>query len=498
MSAIQCQEHALRFYENKTIEQDKDRAAKVSRIRERLIVLVDHARTLASYAGAIYWQYGLAALHLRYCCSDGLQHPLDSTRRRSLEINKELALAGGCHIPSELESHDLDDDAELGENRIPTRAGLERRTGFIKDHERRRAGIRPRTLYQLIQSKVASEVLAAHKKGALSDLRYKLGGPREFQSTSEMVKFLYECSQVVRKRQGDYETLLDQSELLVRSFCDHNRVLDVAHTAKLLKDEGRLAGSFLTTGAGLMLFSERLLELLEHPIGANVEARSFAQEQLVGCLALIDAEQDRTLSYDDWLILHTAAAHCGTVVTRALREELGDLVEASLFRDAAMGLESAAIVGRRARSGLTESDTHTLLDEYNRRPPYRTALIHTTIVSPTSIKLLASGLRRDKILSWRHAEVRLPSDDKEDWEAVAEEAIDWPWFSNKDGVLFSGDDLPSATELGLLWASIDRLAQEVCGGDAKHVVLVPDAILSVVPWQAIALRLGRRTDVQVS
>ncbi len=247
-----------------------------------------------------------------------------------------------------------------------------------------------------------------------------------------------------------------------------------------------------------MLFAERLLELLEHPIGANVEARSFAQEQLVGCLALVDAEQERTLSYDDWLTLHTAAAHSGTVVTRALREELGDLVEASLFGDAAMVPGSAAIVGRRARWALTDSDTRTLLDEYNRRPPYRTALVHVSTVSPTRIKLLASGLRRDRILSWRQAEVRLPSSDKEDWEAVAEEAIDWPWFSNKDGVLFSGDDLPSANELGLLWASIDSLAQEVCGADAKHVVLVPDATLSSVPWQAIALRLGPRANVQVS
>jgi hypothetical protein len=65
-------------------------------------------------------------------------------------------------------------------------------------------------------------------------------------------------------------------------------------------------------------------------------------------------------------------------------------------------------------------------------------------------------------------------------------------------VLFSGDDLPSANELGLLWASIDSLAQQVCDGNAKHVVLVPDAVPGAVPWQAIALRLGARANVQVS
>jgi hypothetical protein len=63
---------------------------RVPRIRERLIVLVDHARTLASYAGATYWEYGLAALHLRYCCSGGLQDPLDRIRRRSLQIHLAL------------------------------------------------------------------------------------------------------------------------------------------------------------------------------------------------------------------------------------------------------------------------------------------------------------------------------------------------------------------------------------------------------------------------
>jgi hypothetical protein len=332
-----------------------------------------------------------------------------------MRINKAIALAGGCQIPSEVDSRDLDDlyDGEVADVLVPDQDRLELRTGFLKDQERRRARIRPITLYQLIQSKIASEKLAANKSGALSALSYQLGGPREFQSTTEMFRFLSGCSQAVRKRQGEYEALLDHGELVVRSFCDHNRVLDVAHTAEVLRDAGRLARSFLTTRAGLMLFAERLLELLEHPIGANVEARSFAQEQLVGCLELIDAEQERTLSYDDWLTLHTAAAHSGTVVTRALREELGDLVEASLFRDTAMGLESAAIVGTRARSALTESDTHTFLSEYNRRPPYRTALVHVTMVSPARIKLLASGLRRDGILSWRQAEVLLPLGDKE-------------------------------------------------------------------------------------
>jgi hypothetical protein len=52
VSAIQCQEHALRFYDNAAVERPRDYGEKVSRIRERLIILVDYARTLASYAGA--------------------------------------------------------------------------------------------------------------------------------------------------------------------------------------------------------------------------------------------------------------------------------------------------------------------------------------------------------------------------------------------------------------------------------------------------------------
>ncbi len=222
MSTIQCHEHALWFYDNTAVERARDAGKKVSRIRERLIVLVDYARVLASYAGATYWEYGLAALYLRYCCVGGLQDRLDPRRRRSLRINKSIALAGGCQIPSEVESRDLDDENDDG---IPGvlvtgRGGLERRTGFARDQERRRAGIRPTTLYHMIHGKIASELLAAHKTGALSELSDQLGGPRVFQSTLEMFRFLSDCSRAIRKRQGEYEALLKHSELLVRSFCD--------------------------------------------------------------------------------------------------------------------------------------------------------------------------------------------------------------------------------------------------------------------------------------